>query len=105
MALKPLAPRAIPDFQANAAFADVRDEWNAALLGGLFHSGVLLEDLALSPIPREVFHGLGRVPKIVLGVKVDTSAVISVDAVTHSDPRRFINLVASDAVIANVLIA
>lgn len=98
--------QAVPQGQDELVRAVTRliDLENERAKGGVSHSGVLKEALALSTANTEVYHGLGRAPRFVLGVMLSANAVVFVDT-PHGDPRNFVNLKASAAVTANVLIA
>lgn len=97
---------AAPAAQTDLILAVTRliDLVNDQAKDGVAHSGVLKEAVALTTSNTEVFHGLGRAPRFVLGVMMNANAVIFSDT-PHGDPRNFINLKASAAVTANVLLS
>lgn len=86
------------------AIQRLTDLANDQAKAGLPHSGVVLADLALTTSNREVAHNLGRVPTIVLAVKLGAAGSVYTDT-PHVDPRNFINLKASATLTASVLVA
>lgn len=73
---------------------------------GLSHAGVLKEDLVLATgSDLELYHGLGRVPRIVLGLKSSAGGVVQANVVAHPTPRTFVNLRATVAGTYNVLVS
>jgi hypothetical protein len=80
------------------------DQTNDQARVGLVHSGIVKTGLALTTANLEVSHQLGRVPSVVLAVKLGGNAVVYSDTV-HADPRHFIYLRASATVTADVLVA
>ena len=80
------------------------DQSNDQARAGLVHSGIIKTGLALTTANLEVSHQLGRIPTIILAVKLSGNAVVYSDTV-HADPRRFVYLKASATVTADVLVA
>ena len=95
-----------PEDQADLIEAVKRlvDRLNDQSRAGLVHSGIIKTGLALTTANLEVSHQLGRVPSIVLPVKLGGNAVVYSDT-AHADPRNFIYLRASATVTADVLVA
>jgi hypothetical protein len=94
-----------PEGQKDIADAIQRlvDLINDQARGGLSHSGVVLA-VTLGTGNLEVGHQLGRVPSFTFPVGQNSGAVIYSDT-PHPDPRNYINLRATAAVSAWVLIA
>jgi hypothetical protein len=70
---------------------------------GLTHSGRLVT-VTLDTTNTEVAHLLGRVPAFVFPVLLGAAATVYVDT-PHGDPRNYVNVRASVAVTATLLIA
>lgn len=80
----------------------------AALGMGMFHNGVLFEGLDFTAgVEMQLFHGLGRVPRFVVPVKVVYEGTLTTvnEGSKHADPRNYINVRTGANCIANVLIA
>jgi hypothetical protein len=73
---------------------------------GISHSGLLKEGVVLATgADLELFHGLGRVPRIVLSVMSTAGGVVQANVVPHALPRSFVNLRATVAGTYNVLVS
>lgn len=92
------------DDETATALTRLIDLANGQSKDGVSHSGVLKESLALTTANLEVYHGLGRVPRYVVGVLLSAVATVYVDT-PHGDPRHYVNVKASATCTANVLIA
>jgi hypothetical protein len=86
------------------AIQRLTDLANEQARAGLSHSGVVLADLALTTSNREVAHNLGRVPAIVLALKLGAAGSVYSDT-PHANPRNFLYLKASVTLTASVLVA
>jgi hypothetical protein len=86
------------------AIQRLTDLANEQARAGLSHSGVVLADLALTTASREVAHNLGRVPTIILALKLGAPGVVYSDT-PHADPRNYVYLKASATLTASVLVA
>lgn len=95
-----------PEDQADLIEAVRRlvDQANDQARAGLVHSGIIKTGLVLTTSNLEVSHQLGRVPTVVLPVKLSAGAVVYSDT-AHADPRNFVYLKASATVTADVLVA
>jgi hypothetical protein len=99
--------QAAPQGQSELVTAVTRliDLANDSARQGISHSGILKEAVTLATATDlEVFHGLGRVPRIVLGIMSTAGGVVQANVVPHGDPRNYVNLRATVAGTYNVLV-
>lgn len=75
---------------------------------GIFHNGVVFKDLALvGGVEKELHHGLGRVPTVIMALKVKYQAALTTinEGAAHADPRNKVNIRSGADTTVTVLIA
>lgn len=102
--MKQLRDHRFTDSETQKAWDELEKEWNLAQASGIFHNGKIFTAQALGTANREIFHGLGRVPTIVLPLLLNANATVFSDT-PHLTPRTHIYVKASATVTATLVIA
>jgi|ERR671925_38810 hypothetical protein len=98
-----LLARTFPDPQLQLAWQQLVSEWGAAMNAGLFANAVFLDGVVLSTSDTPVFHNLGRPPTMLFARMLNANATVF-SITPHATPRTHINVRASAAVTANLVI-